>query len=128
MANQQKDDNDQPINMTMGMLKEMLSALVAEMKKPFIDPEIVARNEAAKVRIRAQRLESEKDQKAIEDACTHRRDDLTSAVAWQEQFHRARRLYITDGFCQHCNKHFAPGVEGYSEMLKIPTGKVGVIY
>jgi hypothetical protein len=127
MANQQKDEQDAPITLTMGALKEMLSALVAEMKKPHVDQDVVARNEAAKLRMRAQRVQSEKDRVTFEDNCTHERPDGTSAIAWHEQLNRKRQLYITEGFCQHCNKHYEPGVEGYAAMLKKPTGKVGLI-
>lgn len=128
MANQQKDEMDQPVTLTMGALKDMLSVLVAEMKKPFVDPEVVLRNEAARQRIREQRVQSEKDREAIEANCTHRRDDLTSAIAWHEQLWRKKKLYITTGVCQHCNKSFEPGVEGYAEMLKVPVGKAGIVY
>lgn len=127
MANQQTDEKETPVVITLSALKDMMSALVAEMKKPFVDPDIVARNLAAKMRLRAQREESERDLAAIQDSCPHMRDDNTSAVAWHEQFWRARKLYIREGFCQRCNKHFFPGLPGYVEMLRVPTGKAGVI-
>lgn len=128
MANQQKDDNDAPITLTLGMLKEMMTTLVVEMKKPHVDPDIVARNLAAKARLRAQREESAKDLAAIQDNCAHLRPDNSANIAWIENFHRARNLFIQEGFCQLCNKHFHPGVPGYAEILRLPRGRVGLIY
>ena len=127
MANQQKDEMDAPITLTMGSLKEMLSALVAEMKKPHVDLELVARNEAVKIRMRAQLAQSKLDLDAIQDQCSHLREDGTSRIAWHEPFNRKQKLYIQEGFCQMCNKHYHPGIKDYVAMLKVPTGKVGII-
>jgi hypothetical protein len=132
MANQLKDENpsDQPITLTMGALKEMLSALVAEMKKPHVDLELVARNEAVRQRMRRQREQSAKDLDAVQDSCSHMREDNTSRVAWAENFVRDRQLYVKEGFCQLCNKHYHPNMKRpheYAEMLKVPVGKAGII-
>jgi len=129
MATQHTDEPK--LNITMSDLKDMMAALVAEMKKPHVDPDIVARNEATKVRMRAQREESERDLEAIQNSCSHLREDNSSRIAWQEQFIRATKLYVIDGFCQNCNKHFHPNMKNpseYAKWLKIPTGKVGLIY
>ena len=128
MADQHKDEKETPITLTLSALKEMMSALVAEMKKPHVDPDIVARNLASKLRMREQREESQRDLDAIQNQCSHMREDNTSRIAWIENFVRARNLYVREGFCQLCNKHYHPGVEGYAEILRIPTGKVGLIY
>jgi hypothetical protein len=132
MANQLKDETSEPtMNITMSALKEMLSALVAEMKKPHVDPELVARNEAVRLRMRKQREQSEKDLEATQDSCSHMREDNTSRVAWAENFVRDRQLYVKEGFCQLCNKHYHPGMKRkheYAEMLKVPVGKAGIIY
>ena len=130
MADQHKDEKETPVVLTMSALKEMMSALIAEMKKPYIDPDLVARNLAAKLRLRAQREESERDLAAIQDACPHMRDDNTSAIAWANNFHRARKLYVTEGPCQRCNKFFHPWMKSnaeYIHWLKVPVGKAGVI-
>lgn len=129
MANQH---NDEPkLNITMSDLQGMLAALVAEMKKPHVDPDILARNEAAKQRIRAQRDESAADKKAIQDGCSHLREDGTSRIAWHEQYIRAKKLFYQIGFCQACEKHYHPEMEDIADfmrMLKVPSGKPGIIY
>jgi hypothetical protein len=131
MANQQKDENEQPVTLTMGALKEMLTTLVVEMKKPHVDPDIVARNEATKARMRAQRAQSERDLEAEQLNCSHLREDNTSRIAWHEPFQVSKQLYVKEGFCQGCNRHFHPGMKDrneYIHWLKVPTGKVGLIY
>ena len=127
MANQHKDEP--ALNITMSDLKDMMAALVAEMKKPHVDPDILARNEAAKQRIRAQREESEAELKATQDACSHLREDGTSRVAWHEQYIRSKKLFFQIGFCQACNRSFYPdaGDPDYTRMLKVPSGKPGLI-
>ena len=128
MANQHTDEPK--MNISMSDLKDMLAVLVAEMKKPHVDPDLLARNEAAKQRIRAQRAESEADKKQTQDGCSHLREDGTSCVAWHEQYIRAKKLFYTIGFCQHCEKHYHPEMEDkqeYSRMLRVPTGKPGLI-
>lgn len=127
MANQQT--NEQALNITPSALKEMLAALVAEMKKPHVDPDLVARNEAAKQRIRSQREESEAELKALQNSCSHLREDGTSRIAWHEQYMRAKKLFYTIGFCQACNRPFYPDANDpdYTRMLKVPSGKPGLI-
>jgi hypothetical protein len=128
MANQHTDEPK--LNITMSDLKDMLAALVAEMKKPVVDHDLLARNEAAKQRIRAQREESAADLKQIQDNCSHLREDGTSRVAWHEQYMRALKLFYQIGFCQACNKHYHPEMEDkadFMRMLKVPSGKPGLI-
>lgn len=128
MANQHTDD--QKLNITMSDLKDMLATLVVEMKKPVVDHDLLARNEAAKKRIRDQRDESSADLKAIQDNCSHLREDGTSRVAWHEQYMRAKKLFYQIGFCQACNIHFHPEMEDlelYKRIIRIPSGKPGLI-
>jgi hypothetical protein len=130
MADQHKDEKEAPVVITLSALKEMLSTLVAEMKKPVVDHELVARNLAAKLRLRAQREESKRDLDAIQNACPHLRGDGTSTIAWATNYHRARQLYVQEGPCQHCNKFFHPWMEDKAEYLaalKRPVGQAGII-
>lgn len=128
MANQHTDEPK--MNVSMSDLKDMLAALVAEMKKPVVDQDLLARNEAAKQRIRAQREESAADLKQIQDNCSHLREDGTSRVAWHEQYMRAKKLFYQIGFCQACNIHLHPemgDLDLYKRMLRVPSGKPGLI-
>src|ERR1700679_2659306 len=56
----------------------MIAAIAEAMKKPYVDPEITARNERARVRLREQREEAEQNIAAIQNQCSHMRDDNTS--------------------------------------------------
>jgi hypothetical protein len=128
MANQHNDE--QKLNISMSDLQNMLAALVAEMKKPAAkDPDLVARNEAARKRIHEQRIESEAELKQTQDNCSHLRDDGTSRIAWHEQYIRDKKLFFQIGFCQNCNRPFYPDRNDpeYIRMLKVPTGKPGLI-
>jgi hypothetical protein len=126
MADQQKHKAEDAEVLSPGQIA-MMKILIEEMRKPYVDQDVVARNEAARQRLRAQRTESEANIEAVWNSCSHMREDNTSRVAWITNFHRARNLYITEGFCQACNKPFRPGVKGYEEMLKMPVGKAGIV-
>lgn len=128
MANQHTDEPK--LNITMSDLKDMLATLVVEMKKPHVDPDILARNEAAKQRIRAQRDESEAEKNTIQANCSHLREDGTSRIAWHEQYIRAKKLFYQIGFCQACEKHYHPemaDLEDFKRMIRVPSGKPGLI-
>ena len=129
MADQQKHHKAEEAQEAQFSQREvaMIAAIAEAMKKPYVDPEITARNERARVRLREQREEAEQNIAAIQNQCSHMRDDNTSRVAWITNYHRARSLYITEGFCQACNKHFKPGINGYEAMLKVPVGKAGIV-
>jgi hypothetical protein len=87
----------------------------------------VARTEKARERLRYERDEAEKNISRTQSQCNHLRSNNTSRVAWIENYHRAMNLYIKEGFCQACNKHFRPGVAGYEQMLQVGVGQAGVI-
>lgn len=124
MANQQQQ------NAGAGSLSpeqvEMMKVLIDQMKKPYVDEQAEARKERQRQQLRAQRIASEKQIKAMQDSCNHLRDDGTSRVAWADNFHVAIQRFVHEGFCQLCNKHFAPGVEGYEQIVRVPS-KVGMI-
>ena len=125
MADQQKHKAEEAT--TAGLTIEQLQALIETMRKPYVDPEVTARNERARQRLRDQREEAEANKRLIEDSCSHMREDNTSRIAWIENFHRARGLYIKEGFCQACNKHYRPGVAGYEHIINVPVGKSGLV-
>jgi hypothetical protein len=127
MADQQKHKADEATETLSPTQLAMIKAIAEAMKTPYVDPEIAARNLRAKTRLRDERELAEANKASIEDQCSHMREDNTSRVAWIVNYHTARKLYITEGFCQLCNKHYRPGVAGYEAMLKLPVGKAGVI-
>lgn len=115
----------------MALIREIVSSAVEASKKPYVDQDEVAKKERARQRLRDQRKEAQEQIEAIQNGCNHLRDDNTSRVAWITNFNRQRQLYITEGFCQLCNKHYHPGMkEGsavYEAMLRVPVGKAGII-
>jgi hypothetical protein len=127
MADQQKSHKaEEAAELTPGQIA-MMKVLIEEMRKPYVDPDVVARNERARQRLREQRAEDEANVEARWNQCSHMREDNTSRVAWIENFHRAISRYVIEGFCQQCNKPFRPGVAGYEAMLRIPVGKNGIV-
>lgn len=132
MADQQKHKAEEAATNALGFTKEqlaMVAMIMQEARKPYIDPNVEERNERSRQRLRNERENYERNKAAIENSCSHLREDNTSRVAWITNFHAARPTnpYITEGFCQLCQKHFRPGVEGYEAMLKIPVGKAGIV-
>lgn len=123
MANQQHQNAGDG---AIALSKDELRLLIEEMKKPYVDPDAEARKERQKQQLRNQRAQAERQIKAVQDNCTHLRDDGTSRVAWADNFHVAKGRYIREGFCQACNKYYAPGVEGYEAIVRVP-GKVGMV-
>lgn len=126
MANQQNQNAGDDLGFSSKQIAA-LKLIIEEMKKPYVDEEAVARKEKARESLRAERAEAERRTKARQDSCSHLRDDNTSRVAWIQLYHVAKKLYVREGYCQQCNKHFAPGVEGYEAMLRIPVGKSGIV-
>lgn len=126
MADQQKHKAEEADVLSPGQIA-MMKVLIEEMRKPYVDQDVVARNERARDRLRTQREESEKQVEAAWRSCSHMRGDNTSRVAWIENFHAAIGKYIIEGFCQACGCPFKPGRPGYEQMLKVPTGKTGIV-
>jgi hypothetical protein len=110
------------------LIKTLIAEVTKENKKPYVDEDVVAKKLAARTRLRAEQAEMVRNIEAMQAACSHLREDNTSAVAWAENFHRAKGFYIKEGPCQRCSKNFHPGVEGYEDIIRISTGKMGVIF
>lgn len=102
---------------------EFAKAIAEGIRQGKIDPEMEARKERDRIRLRAERERSEKSRKAKMDACTHLREDNTSTVAWMRNSDE-----VTRGVCQRCNKLFVPGDPDYDRVVRISTGRAGVIY
>lgn len=111
------------ISLTHEQLLELLKAANA----PHVDEKAVARKEKARAQMRQETAAMEAGKRAAENNCSHLRDDNTSRIAWAENYHVARNLWIREGFCQMCNKHFKPGVDQYEQFFRVPTGKPGII-
>lgn len=126
MATQHNDDIAKGIQFTPETLAA-IAAIVAEMKKPVIDEVAETRLAAAKQRLRDQRDEATRSIKATQDSCNHLRPNGSCNIAWIEHFRRAAQRYVVEGFCQVCNKHYEPGVEGYAIYINLPRGNAGLV-
>lgn len=126
MAKEQQEvsTSDQAVTLTQAQLIE----LMREIKKPYVDDQIEARKERAKARLRSERETAELNRIALENSCSHMRGDNTSRIAWNDYFIAAKQIYQREGYCQHCNKHFKPGVDQYNQYVRIPTGRDGIVY
>lgn len=100
----------------------LFMALVQEMKKPYVDEDVVARKLRDKERLQNERRIAVANIEAAQDACTHLRDDNTSRIAWIDNSDGIRR-----GVCQACNVTLAPGHHAYERMRRIPTRMAGII-
>lgn len=105
------------------MTREALLEAIAELKKPYVDPQEEAerlrrrKQMAAKVKAGAER------RKARQNRCSHVRGDNTSAIAWLENSD-----HVIRGVCQHCNATITPEHPRYAELLRIPDRGAGVVY
>jgi hypothetical protein len=128
MANQAQAEVSSSLSgRDLELIKTLIAEVVKENRKPYVDEELEARKLKARTRLREERAEAQRNIDATQTACMHRREDGTSTVAWAENFHKARGLWIKEGPCQRCDKNFKPGVSGYEEMLMVPQGKMGII-
>ena len=106
------------------LLKGFAEAIAAGMRQAQIDPVAEARKERDRNRLRSERAAAEEERERRERRCAHRREDMTSAVAWYTyrwDTPDGQQRNVTKGVCQHCNKWFEPGIPGYEEMLGIQT-------
>lgn len=129
MSNPTQNQSNAGANLTLTAadLANIIREAVESAKAPYIDPAKESQIARNKQRMQDQLAESAESIKAGQDNCSHLREDNTSRVAWAVNYVVAKKLYIKEGFCQACNKHFAPGVDQYGEMLRVPTGRQGLI-
>ncbi len=117
---------EKPVNTgseTIPLTSDVLKTILEEVKKPYIDPELVARKERDRLRMRDEQKKAIAHKQKVADACGHIREDNTSAIAWMQNSD-----FVTRGVCQRCNTLFQPGHKDYIRLLKIPVGRQGVIY
>ncbi len=129
MANHQQNQSaaEAPVNLSAAQLAEIIREAVTAARQPLVDEAKEAQVARNKKRMQDQLAESTASIKAGQDSCSHLREDNTARIAWADYYHAARKLYVREGYCQACNKHFGPGVEGYAHWLSVPTGKQGIV-
>lgn len=108
---------------TAAVTLDAVKAIIEESKKPYKDPEAEARKERDRRRIREERARQEKLRQEREAACSHMREDNTSAIAWMQNSDQ-----VTRGVCQRCNALITPSHEEYLRLLRVPTRGLGVVY
>jgi Zn finger protein HypA/HybF involved in hydrogenase expression len=103
--------------------QEILKTVVAEIRKPPVDPV----REAQKLREKATKEAGEKEmweKKArMKLRCTHLREDGSCVVAWATQSDGKER-----GVCPNCGSTFTPEDQGdelelYNQIRKLPRGR-----
>lgn len=107
----------------IALTPQVLKEILAEVKRPYIDEEAIARKERDRLRLRREQKRAVDYKKKIAEACGHIREDNTSAIAWMQNSD-----LVTRGVCQRCNSLFQPGNKDYIRLIKIPVGRQGVVY
>jgi hypothetical protein len=130
MADQKNHDSG-AVTMSQADLAAAIAAAVSQAVKAqneYKDPQIVANKERTRAAMQRQNAENLRNKDYRESMCSHTRDDNSSRVAWITNYVAATGRMVTEGFCQLCEKHFHPEKEGYAEMIRISTGKSGIVY
>jgi len=104
------------ITLTAGQLETMLSRVLEEAKKPYVDPELAAKVLRARERVRQANADMIAAEKVTQANCGHLREDNTSAIAWMLNSDEVWR-----GVCMHCRKLYTPEDTDYARVIKIPT-------
>ena len=110
------ESNEPQLSLTKDDLSYLLSKVIEESKKPYVDANVEAQKVRNRERIRGERAEQEANRAAREAACAHMREDNTSAVAWMQNSDNIWR-----GVCQRCNALFTPSHPDYAALIRIPT-------
>jgi hypothetical protein len=98
--------------------QEVLKTVVAEIRKPPVDPV----KEVQKAREKETKTRGEKEYwdkiKAAKKDCAHTRQNGTSNIAWARQSDSVER-----GFCPYCRSTFTPDDgELYEQLRRMPRG------
>jgi transposase-like protein len=101
----------------------IIADIVREMKKPYIDPDVQARKERDRQRLRHEEELATAERKERQSNCPHVRQDNTSVIAWMTNSDN-----VTRGVCQRCNKLFTPEDPDYIKFIRIPTRAAGIVF
>jgi hypothetical protein len=104
------------ITLSAEALEGMLSRVLEEAKKPYVDPDVAAKIQRARERVRQANADMVAAEKATQANCTHLREDTTSAIAWMLNSDDVWR-----GVCMHCRKLYTPEDTDYTRVIRIPT-------
>lgn len=110
------------IQVTREDLSVILSKVIEEAKKPYVDLDAEARKLRDRKRLQEERTRQEALRKAREESCAHMREDNTSAIAWMQNSDGIWR-----GVCQRCNALFTPEHPKYVELIRIPTRALHIV-
>jgi|SRR3990167_1978181 len=96
---------------------QQLKDLLAEARKPHIDPAEEAKKLSQRDRVHTSELRRRAAEKRRWEACVHLREDNTSCIAWMRNSDG-----IVRGVCQRCQCPFVPTHPDYERLIRIPTG------
>lgn len=109
-----------PVEAVNEVVANTVKSVVEELRRP--DPTVLAKKEAARLRIRAERERSEANRIAIEASCAHRRDNNTSTIAWMTTPGPDGVTPYDRGVCQRCQRLIQPTDPDYRALRAVPTG------
>ena len=117
------EQKDPTVTIGADQLKDILTTVITEAKKPHVDVELQARKARDRERLRAERAANEEARKERESRCPHLREDGTSTIAWHTNSDNVMR-----GVCQRCNILLQPGHPDYMRMARVPTRGSGIVF
>jgi len=106
-------------SITNSQLEQILRTLVAEIRKPPVDP-VKEIQKAREQKTKTESLASYWANKFRKrDRCRHEREDASCVIAWATQSDGIER-----GYCPNCDWNFTPDdKELYDEVRRMPRGR-----
>ena len=112
----------QGTTLSAAQLQNLLSVVLEEARKPYVDEDAKKLKESRRLRLRAAMLEMQAAEKARQVNCTHLREDNTSCIAWM-----VNTDGITRGFCPHCCLVIDEKHPKRAELLRVPTRRPSIV-
>ena len=104
------------------LLRQLLTTVIAEARKPYVDEDAEKLKHSRRMRLRASMLELKAAEKARQENCTHLREDNTSCIAWM-----VNTDGITRGFCPHCTLVIGEDHPQRTALLRVPTRRPSIV-
>ena len=108
--------NEERVSLSKADLASLLNTTVQAFRDAQVDPDAARRKAAAKARLIAEQQVQREQKEWRSRACSHCREDGSSAMAWQTTSDG-----LVNGCCQRCNSEFGQNHPRFAELYRIPT-------
>ncbi len=109
-------NNEERVSLTKADLAALVAAGAQSFRDAQRDPDVERRKAAAKARLVAEQQIQREQKEWRSKACSHCREDGSSAMAWQTTSDG-----LVNGCCQRCNSEFGQAHPRFAELYRIPT-------